>query len=518
MWFYQPVPAAAVSATVHTAAATLSAAGSMVVVANAGPPTATWNTSGSNYSLDATLLIATWSSFSGTTVRTNFGSVTGDLRYVEVDWGTGSFQRFGLCTAAHSIANYPGGSADSIAIRESGLVEQNSATVATLSAFNDGYNGELAWSDTNVWFRFSGGFWNDSPSANPATNTGGIPHNLTGIIYACGSAIGSGVTLTLKPSVATWSSAPPSGFSALAPTSSITHNAAAALSATGNLTASVGATNAVASTQASVSTLTAAAQAVRGAASTQASVSTLTAAAGRTVPGATTQASVSTLTAAVTGQFVAATTQNAISGMTATAGSLNASTTQASTSTLTATVRAVYGAATTQASLSGQTGTATAIRAAATTQASVSGQTAAVIRTLGVATTQASVSGLTAAAVVRSPVQASATMAAISGQTAAITIKAAAAIRMDALSAFAADAVLRPAIQISATLDATSSLTAAAAFGPRAISTTLSASSAMTATALLLWEPTPPPGGGWDTVPGSGEIWTPASTSSGAWA
>ena len=65
-----------------------------------------------------------------------------------------------------------------------------------------------------VWFRLNSGYWNNSETANPATNTGGIPiSTLVGdVVYPTGQGTGDTIQ-TFNFGASAFSGTVPSGYS-----------------------------------------------------------------------------------------------------------------------------------------------------------------------------------------------------------------------------------------------------------------------------------------------------------------
>lgn len=72
----------------------------------------------------------------------------------------------------------------------------------------------IAWTTTKVWFRKNGGNWNGNAAYDPAANTGGVSIHLSGPVYVVARLYTTGDVCTLRPTPASWSYSPPTGFGA----------------------------------------------------------------------------------------------------------------------------------------------------------------------------------------------------------------------------------------------------------------------------------------------------------------
>lgn len=83
----------------------------------------------------------------------------------------------GICTAALSLTTFTGNAAASVGFQSNGVVHVNAVSgVHTNPILPEGATAAVAFDLTNnrIWYRQLGGNWNNSPTADPATNTGGI--------------------------------------------------------------------------------------------------------------------------------------------------------------------------------------------------------------------------------------------------------------------------------------------------------------------------------------------------------
>jgi hypothetical protein len=120
-------------------------------------------------------------------------------------------------------AGYPGGLQYSMGWGTNGEIREWSTLATTVNTWTTGDVLGIAvdrtQSNDTFWFRVNGGNWNNSGSADPATNTGGITGygNLTGraALYPSVKTEASVSTFTLNAGKSAWAYTPPSGFSGL---------------------------------------------------------------------------------------------------------------------------------------------------------------------------------------------------------------------------------------------------------------------------------------------------------------
>lgn len=108
--------------------------------------------------------------------------------------------------------NSPPGHGNSCGYQNDGSVRIQSTTVATLLPFTTGDLITIAATATAIWFKLNAGSWNNNPSADPSTNTGGVDLSaLTGEMfpgYALDHESSAISSVTLVPG----GFVPPSGF------------------------------------------------------------------------------------------------------------------------------------------------------------------------------------------------------------------------------------------------------------------------------------------------------------------
>lgn len=108
-----------------------------------------------------------------------------------------------------------------IAYRASGAVIVNNTTVTTIATWAQGNRIDVAINPTFhlIWFRVAGGNWNNSGTADPATNTGGIDYsaNITIMSTIAPGVYASitGTVWTAALSAASFAGTPPGGYSSL---------------------------------------------------------------------------------------------------------------------------------------------------------------------------------------------------------------------------------------------------------------------------------------------------------------
>lgn len=116
--------------------------------------------------------------------------------YFEITWDefTGSFIGVGLGDQDASVGNFFGSDGNGILLVQNGEVYANGALRTTIQTSAESNISGVAFDvdDGWVWFRTSGGNWNNNPAADPATGVGGLafpgthaaPGGMSGTIYA----------------------------------------------------------------------------------------------------------------------------------------------------------------------------------------------------------------------------------------------------------------------------------------------------------------------------------------------
>lgn len=125
--------------------------------------------------------------------RTVVGKTAGKF-YMEATFDelTGSFIGIGLGDGTAAVSNFYGADTHGLLLANNGQVFTGGAVLTTIQTTAEGAIVGVAIDIDNrrIWFRTNGGNWNNSGTANPATNTGGIAFNagMTGTFY-----VGAGV-------------------------------------------------------------------------------------------------------------------------------------------------------------------------------------------------------------------------------------------------------------------------------------------------------------------------------------
>lgn len=149
--------------------------------------------------------------------RAVHGVTTGKF-YFEATWDefSGSIVGIGLGDQDASVNNFYGVDGNGLIYINTGDIYANGALLTTIQTSAEGNVSGVAFDVDNdlVWFRTSGGNWNNNGSANPATGVGGIsfPGSMAGTIYA---ALGVQTPPNDQMSInfgPTFAGTPPSGF------------------------------------------------------------------------------------------------------------------------------------------------------------------------------------------------------------------------------------------------------------------------------------------------------------------
>lgn len=104
---------------------------------------------------------------------------------------------FGFANGTYSLTTSLGVTdTNSAGYRDDGIVYYNggSTTIASF-VLGDYVDGVYDFTNGKVYFRRAGGWWNNSSSANPGTNTGGIAASISGNVYAACSSDGGTMTV-----------------------------------------------------------------------------------------------------------------------------------------------------------------------------------------------------------------------------------------------------------------------------------------------------------------------------------
>lgn len=136
----------------------------------------------------------------------------------------------GIASSTAPTNNYLGGTAASIAyFLDTGHVYTNNGVSNTLaSTSSPGTIIGIAINVTSrlVWFRLGTGNWNNSPSANPATNAGGISFSgIFGTLFFGYQVSESTDTVTAQFAASSWTNTPPAGYGEINPFATMTGTA-----------------------------------------------------------------------------------------------------------------------------------------------------------------------------------------------------------------------------------------------------------------------------------------------------
>lgn len=177
-----------------------------------------YNKSG-NFTLSGGNLVATITSGSGPVFATR---LAGGPVYFEVNTSnaySGSPRvGFGVGNTYISSSSNLGTDNYGLGYDTNGNVYLNNAVLSAIATWSAGANISVALDPKHqtVWFRVNGGNWNNSGTANPATNTGGISlATMPGASYypAVGAAASASFTAAFLSG--SWTYSAPSGFSAM---------------------------------------------------------------------------------------------------------------------------------------------------------------------------------------------------------------------------------------------------------------------------------------------------------------
>lgn len=127
----------------------------------------------------------------------------------------------GICASNWNTSTALQSAANSLAYLASGAVQVNGVTLATIATWAQGNRIDCALDPQNflVWFRVSGGNWNNNATNDPATGVGGIDYSSVftqlGTLAAAVYASVTGNAWTVAFSNASFAGTPPSGYSSL---------------------------------------------------------------------------------------------------------------------------------------------------------------------------------------------------------------------------------------------------------------------------------------------------------------
>jgi hypothetical protein len=148
---------------------------------------------------------------------------TAQKRYFEVTINSVSSQAStGLADSGVSFTygRWLGESSNSVGYENNGNVYAGGSQIGTVGTYGNGAVISVAvdFAAGKVWFRLNGGNWDGNPTDNPATNTGGFTHGVTGDLYPGYMLQYDNTTpcqVTANFGATAFTYTPPSGFSAL---------------------------------------------------------------------------------------------------------------------------------------------------------------------------------------------------------------------------------------------------------------------------------------------------------------
>jgi hypothetical protein len=155
-------------------------------------------------------------------VRTVLGVNTGKF-YTETNWDntpSGTDTGAGFCTAGATLTSLGSTVTNACIAFKSGSIWVNGSSPGNVGgafAINDKICCAIDLVNSKVWFRKNGGNWNNSGTADPATNTGGFSisgfqTNNSTVMHGCGCVNVSADTLTSNFGDTSFSFTVPSGF------------------------------------------------------------------------------------------------------------------------------------------------------------------------------------------------------------------------------------------------------------------------------------------------------------------
>jgi hypothetical protein len=185
--------------------------------ANAAGYTTLLAASNQNVTLSNGDLTATHANTSAAFARSRHQKSTGKwyFEFVATDWNNGN-DGCGLADALATASQLTAlGTHCAIAYRGGNVYSNGASSGTSIGAVADGDRIDVAWDADNqkVYFRKNGGNWNNSGSANPATNTGGISTSSYIAMAPVCTFDGSGSQVTnANFGSSAFTGTPPSGF------------------------------------------------------------------------------------------------------------------------------------------------------------------------------------------------------------------------------------------------------------------------------------------------------------------
>jgi len=186
--------------------------------------TVTWSTTAKNagVTLSGGNLIATATNASvGQSGRTNIGITTGGKKYWEVtmvDFTNDNAPGFGNSSMSTADDAFVGTNVNTVGYFNDPALVYNGATIFAAAPWTSGDT--LCWAvDFNAgsfWVRVNSGNWNNSGTANPATNTGGAAVGVSGDIYPAYTVFAASASLgRATGAFSSFAFSVPSGFTGI---------------------------------------------------------------------------------------------------------------------------------------------------------------------------------------------------------------------------------------------------------------------------------------------------------------
>jgi hypothetical protein len=187
-------------------------------------PSSTWNPSdkSANVALSNGNLTAQGTTTSDGGVRSTAARSSGKF-YFEITWSSnagGGNTGCGIATIAAVLSSVGASAANAALVFVSGNIYVNGSNVGSITMASAPFTICVAVDlpNSRIWFRSGNGNWNNSGTANPATNTGGLDISAlfpTNAAYALMSVNGATIpTYTANFGATAFAQAVPSGFSA----------------------------------------------------------------------------------------------------------------------------------------------------------------------------------------------------------------------------------------------------------------------------------------------------------------
>jgi hypothetical protein len=192
-----------------------------------------------NVTLSGGNLVATGSNTLGTSASgiATLAVTTGQLKYFEftathIDNSNSVMVGVGNASTAITDGSYLGIDTNSFGFIADGRVVFNNSVPTTLAGYASGniIGVAVRKNDGTIFRRINGGNWNDNPSADPVTNTGGLTIGVTGDLFPayCTHGGGGDQSVTTGNFGATsFANSPPTGFTGLDSASGISLSLAA---------------------------------------------------------------------------------------------------------------------------------------------------------------------------------------------------------------------------------------------------------------------------------------------------